>query len=69
MEREEGHGVGNGVDRGRVDSVVDVDQMPTCDTLAFQVLLLLNETPRRNTTSTSGSQQHSSSGTQTSSSQ
>ena len=58
--------VGNGLDRGRVDIVVDVDQMPTCDALAFQgLVLLLKETPRWNTTS--GIQQHSSSGTRTSS--
>ena len=28
-------GVYNGLDRGRVDVVVDVDQMPTCDGLMF----------------------------------
>ena len=41
------HGVGNGLDRGRVDIVVDVDQMPTIDVLMFQVLLLKG-TPRWN---------------------
>ena len=78
-EREEGRGVdngidswrgvGNGLDRDRVNVVVDVDQMPACDALGFQVLLLLKETLRWNTTSISGVQQYSSSGTQTSSQQ
>jgi len=47
-------GVGNGVDRGRVDAVVDdADKIPARDMLAFQVLLLLllKATPRWNTTS------------------
>ena len=63
----EEHCVGNGLDRGRVDVVVDGVDMPVCDVLAFQVLLLLlKETSRRNTTSTSGIH-NSSSGTRTSS--
>ena len=41
--------VGNGLDRERVDVVVDVVNMPTRDALAFQVLLL-KATPRWNTT-------------------
>ena len=51
MERGGGHGVGNildsgrcvgnGLDRGRVDVVVDGVDMPVRDVLAFQVLLLL----------------------------
>ena len=47
MERGEGHGVdsrrgvGNGLDRGRVDVVVDGVDMPALDVLALQVLLLL----------------------------
>ena len=36
IEREEGRGVGNGLDRGCVDVVVDVDQMPTRDVLQVQ---------------------------------
>ena len=40
-------GVANGLDRGRVDVVVDVVRMPTRDTLAFQVLVL-KATPRWN---------------------
>ena len=63
MERGEGHGVTNGLDRGHVDVAVDVVNMPARDMLAFQVLLL-KATPRRNTIS--GIQKHSSSGTQTS---
>ena len=39
------HGVANGLDRGRNDVVVDVVNMPPCDALVFQVLLL-KATPR-----------------------
>ena len=35
-----GHGVGNGLDRGSADVVVDDVGMPARDALAFQVLLL-----------------------------
>ena len=81
MEREEGcgvdngigsrRGVGNGLDRDRVDIVVDVVNMPVCDVLlAFQVLLLLlKATPRWNFTTISGIQQHRSSRMWTSRSQ
>ena len=41
MERGEGHGVSNGLDRGRVDIVVDGVDMPARDVLVSQVLLLL----------------------------
>ena len=58
------HEVANGLDRGHVDIVADVVNMPTRDVLAFQVLLLLKATPRWNTIS--GIQQHSSSKMQTS---
>jgi len=59
MERKEENGVGNGwgsgcgVDRGRVDVVVDgVHKIPARDVLAFQVLLmLLHAKTRWNTTS------------------
>ena len=47
-----------------VNVVLDVVNMPACDVLAFQVLLLLKATPRWNTVS--GIQQYSSSGMQTS---
>ena len=67
MEREEGHGVDNGIDsrrgvdngidRDRGDAVVDVVNMPAHNALAFQVLLL-KAMPRWN--SISGIQQHSS---------
>ena len=66
MQRGDGCGVGNGFDRGRVDIVVDGVDMPACDVLVFQVLLLLLKVmPRWNTTS--GIQQHSTTsiGTQT----
>ena len=46
----------NGFDRRRVDVVVNVDKMPTCDVTMFQLLLLLlllKATPRCNT-STNG---------------
>ena len=48
IQRGEGrHGVGNGLDRGSVEVVVDdIDRMPVCDVLTFQVLLLLKATPR-----------------------
>ena len=75
-EREEGrgvdhsldirHGVGNGLDRDRVDVVVDIVDMSARDALAFQVLLL-KALPRWNTAS--GIQQQSSSRMQTSSQQ
>ena len=55
--------VGNGLDRERVDVVVDVVNMPVCDMLAFQVLLL-KATPRWNIIS--GVQQYSSSEMRTS---
>ena len=59
---DSGQGVGNDLDRERVDVVVYGVDMPACDVLAFQVLLVLpKETSRRNTTSTSSIQQHSSS--------
>ena len=49
VERGEGCGVGNGLDRGSVDVVVDdVDKIPARDMLAFQVLLL-KATSRWNT--------------------
>ena len=58
----DGHGLANGLDRGRVYVVVN---MPARDVLAFQVLqLLLKATPRWNTIS--GIQHHSSSGMRTS---
>ena len=60
---DRGNGVGNGLDREHVDVVVDVVNMPACDVLAFQVLLLM-AAPRWNTTS--DIEQHSSSGTRTS---
>ena len=78
MEREEvRHGVGNGLDSGRVgngldrgcaDIVFDVDRMPTRDVLVFQVLLLLLKAMRR-WNIISGIQQHSSSRNRTSSQQ
>ena len=40
QERERRRDVGNSLDRGRVDVVVDVVNMPARDALAFQVLLL-----------------------------
>ena len=59
-----GCGVASGLDRRRVDVVVDdVDQMPARDVLAFQVLLL-KAASRWSTTS--GIQQHNISGTRTS---
>ena len=51
MKTGDGHGIGNGLDRSRVDVVVDVVNMPARDVLAFQVLLLLKATPRWNTVS------------------
>ena len=66
MRNGNGHGVGNGLDRGRVDVAVDGVDMPARDVMAFQMLLLLLKTmPRWNTIS--GMQQHitTSSGTRT----
>ena len=46
------HCVGNGLDRGCVDVVVDGVDMPAREVLTFQVLLLLLKvTPRWNTIS------------------
>ena len=51
VRTDDGEGEGHGLDRGRVDVVVDdVDKMPICDVLAFQVLLL-KVTPRWSTIS------------------
>ena len=50
MQRKEGCGVGNGLDRDSVDVVVDVVNMPVCGAPASQVLLP-KATPRWNTTS------------------
>ena len=65
IQRLDGCGVDNGLDRGSFDVVVDDgDKMPVRDVLEFQVLLLLLKvTPRWNTIS--GIHQHSSSETQT----
>jgi len=42
MMQREGGDVGNGVDRGRVDVVLDgAHKIPAREVLAFQVLLLL----------------------------
>ena len=62
MEREEGRGVGNGLDsergvgngldRGRIDIAVNGVDMPACNVLTFQILLLLLKAmPRWNTIS------------------
>ena len=70
MERGEvQHGVGNGLDRERLDIIVDGVDMPAPDMLAFQMLLplLLKVILRWNTFS--GIQQQSSTRTQTSSQQ
>ena len=55
IQRGEGCSVGNGLDRGHVDVVVDVVNMPTYDALSFQVLLL-KATPRWNTATNSSIQ-------------
>ena len=49
MEKGEGRGVGNGLDRGCVEVVTDGFDMPARDVLTLQVLLLLKATPRWNT--------------------
>ena len=52
IQRGNGCGVGNGLDKGRVDAVVDGVDMPARDVLVFQVLLLLlKAAPRWNTIS------------------
>ena len=76
IQREEGRGIDNGLDsqrglgndldRRRVDVVVDGLDMPVRDVLAFQVLLL-KAMPRWNTIS--GIQQHNSTRTRTSNQQ